>query len=136
MTDQTDPAEWTALAETTDAADFTHTTEAGPADQETYFNGRSAGTGRFGPYAFPTRIRIRAYATFVRTGDDTQAGLRLRYNGDPAGEASDQQFDRANLQVLNFMVLDKGQKAEFAIETRRNDAVLRYSGMEAWLSLA
>ncbi|HET9638684.1 MAG TPA: hypothetical protein VFP12_05720 [Allosphingosinicella sp.] len=105
-------------------------------NREYYVNGRGYRAAQWGPYAFPVRIRTRAYAVHTGGGDSSKASLKLVYNGQPAGEAKDQRFGRADLQVLQHTVLDKGQTAAFAIESGNSGATEAYYGFEFWFTLA
>lgn len=107
----------------------------GKADQEAYTNGRNFRLARVGKFGVPVRIRVRAYN--VQTGHGgNDATLVLKYNGENFGQQTDRNFDRTNLQVLNHMILDAGEIADFAIETGGHGATEKYVGFEFWLSLA
>ena len=104
-------------------------------DAEVYYNGPSHNTGVVGPYNVPVKVRVRGYTTHVGNGNNS-AAMRLLYNGEGFGEASDRNFNRSNLQVINHMVLDPGERAVFAIQSTNTAADQKYYGMEFWLSRA
>lgn len=115
---------------------LTHTLSAPDPAREYYLNGRGYKSGHFGPYPAPVRMRVRAYGVHKGGGGDASASLLLRYNGDPAGQASDRNFDRANLQVVYNMILDPNMTAAFELESNNHVATELYAGFEVWLSLA
>jgi hypothetical protein len=104
--------------------------------REYYVNGRNIRAVQFGPYPFPARIRVRAYGVHVRTGDNPSATLQLNRDGEAFGDARDQSFDRANLQVLNHLVLDPGHSVAFALDSQNHGATEAYIGLEFWFSMA
>jgi hypothetical protein len=84
-----------------------------------------------------TRVRARAYGFHRGAGASSKASLKLLYDGSPAGEATDQTFNLANLQVVNNIILDPGQSAAFALQSTNGSGVTeRYVGLEFWLSAA
>jgi hypothetical protein len=112
---------------------------AGPVpqpDRELYLNGKGILAAQLGPFTVAVKMRVRAYGYHRKTGDSPTASLALLYNGDGWGNASDASFDHANLQVLNHLVLDPGQRAAFAIQSDNTGATERYVGLEFWLSAA
>jgi|GEM_PF-4170680 len=105
-------------------------------DRETYLNGRGVRAAQLGPFAVPVRIRTRAYGFHRSGGAGSTASLNLLYDGNSAGQATDQSFDLASLQVVYNIILDTGQTAAFAIQSNNSGAAERYVGFEFWLSAA
>lgn len=105
-------------------------------DRELYLNGRDVRAAQLGPFAVPVRIRTRAYGFHRGGGAGSTALLKLLYEGNSAGEATDRNFNLANLQVVYNIILDPEKTAAFAIQSDNGVATERHVGFEFWLSAA
>ena len=81
-----------------------------------------------GPYEKSYDCKIRAFTTHTGGGDDSTAMMRLLYDGGPVGEAFDQSFNVANLEVPYSFHLSLGSTVGVAIVTENHIATIAVHG--------
>jgi hypothetical protein len=89
-----------------------------------------------GSFDFPVRIRLRAFTAHDGGGDSSTAWMKLFYDGVLVGEDSDRHFNAADLKVRYEVDIDRGNTADFRIESGNQGATERRYGFEFWLSPA